>query len=92
MSEGQNFQLKRTVVLVGMMGSGKTAIGRALSLRLEVPFVDSDVAIEEAAAASIPEIFAKCWRDCYQVHHGLYQRAVARSWQRAIATSSLPKG
>jgi shikimate kinase len=33
--------LKKTVVLVGMMGAGKTAIGRALSLALDVPFKDS---------------------------------------------------
>ena len=59
MSEGHSYQLKRTVVLVGMMGSGKTAIGRALALQLDVPFVDSDAAIEEAAAATIPEIFAR---------------------------------
>jgi len=52
-------QLQRTVVLVGMMGSGKTAIGRALSGALGVPFIDSDAAIEEAAKATIPEIFAR---------------------------------
>lgn len=59
MSDGPHYQLKRTVVLVGMMGSGKTAVGRALALRLEVPFVDSDAAIEAAAASSIAEIFAR---------------------------------
>lgn len=53
------FRLKRTVVLVGMMGSGKTAVGKALSVRLNVPFLDSDAAIEEAAALSIAEIFAR---------------------------------
>jgi shikimate kinase len=42
-----------------MMGSGKTAIGRALALSLDVPFVDSDTAIEEAAASSIADIFAR---------------------------------
>ena len=51
--------LKRSVVLVGMMGAGKTAVGRALSQRLAVPFLDSDAAIEEAAQASIAEIFAR---------------------------------
>lgn len=50
-------KLKRTVVLVGMMGSGKTAIGRALSARLGVPFLDSDNEIEQAAHATIAEIF-----------------------------------
>lgn len=59
MANPTQYHLRRTVVLVGMMGSGKTAIGRALSARLEVPFVDSDAAIEEAAAASIAEIFAR---------------------------------
>lgn len=59
MAEGQHYRLRRTVVLVGMMGSGKTAIGRALSARLQVPFVDSDAAIEEAAALSIAEIFER---------------------------------
>ncbi|MGZ9812461.1 shikimate kinase [Pseudoroseicyclus sp. H15] len=50
-------RLRRSVALVGMMGSGKTAIGKALAARLGVPFVDSDAAIEEAAQASIAEIF-----------------------------------
>jgi shikimate kinase len=59
MIAGQQYQLKRTVVLVGMMGSGKTAIGRALAAALDVPFVDSDAAIEEAAAATIAEIFER---------------------------------
>lgn len=52
-------RLRRTVVLVGMMGSGKTAVGKALAARLGVPFLDSDAAIEEAAQATIPEIFAR---------------------------------
>lgn len=51
--------LHRTVVLVGMMGCGKTAIGRALSTRLDVAFLDSDHEIEVAAAASIAEIFER---------------------------------
>ncbi len=59
MSDGPQYKLQKTVVLVGMMGSGKTAIGRALAAKLGVPFVDSDAAIEEAAAATIPEIFAR---------------------------------
>lgn len=51
--------LHRTVVLVGMMGCGKTAIGRALAARLGVPFLDSDSEIELAAQATIAEIFAR---------------------------------
>ncbi len=52
-------QLKKTVVLVGMMGAGKSAVGKALAGLLEVPFRDSDAAIEEAANRSIAEIFER---------------------------------
>lgn len=54
-----DFTLHRTVVLVGMMGSGKTAIGKALSTQLGVPFLDSDAEIEAAANATIAEIFER---------------------------------
>ncbi|HKL70381.1 shikimate kinase [Salibaculum sp.] len=52
-------RLHCTVVLVGMMGCGKSAIGRTLAARLGVAFVDSDAEIETAANATIPEIFAR---------------------------------
>lgn len=52
-------RLHRTVVLVGMMGSGKTAIGRNLATRLGVPYVDSDAEIEAAANETIAEIFER---------------------------------
>lgn len=48
----------RHVVLVGLMGAGKTAVGRRLAQRLGLHFVDSDHAIEESARMTIPEIFA----------------------------------
>ena len=48
---------KRLVVLVGMMGAGKSTVGRRLAARLRLPFQDADVEIEAAAAMSIPEIF-----------------------------------
>jgi shikimate kinase len=51
--------LKRTVALVGMMGAGKTSIGKRLATRLDVPFADADHEIEEAAGMSVAEIFAK---------------------------------
>ena len=48
----------RSVVLVGMMGAGKSSIGRRLAGRMEIPFVDADIEIEKAAGMSIAEIFA----------------------------------
>jgi shikimate kinase len=48
----------RSVVLVGMMGAGKSSVGRRLAARLAVPFTDADSEIEKAANMGIPEIFA----------------------------------
>lgn len=51
----------RSIVLVGMMGVGKSSIGRRLAARLGIPFMDADAEIEKAAGMSISDIFA---------HHG----------------------
>jgi shikimate kinase len=47
----------RTIVMVGMMGAGKSSVGRRLAARLGLPFVDADTEIEQAANATIAEIF-----------------------------------
>ena len=47
----------RPLVMVGMMGAGKSSVGRRLATRLGMPFVDADAEIEKAANASISEIF-----------------------------------
>ena len=52
-------KLNRTVALVGMMGAGKTSIGRRLAARLAVPFRDADHEIEAAASLTVAEIFAR---------------------------------
>lgn len=62
----QGLVLHKTVVLVGMMGSGKSAIGRTLAQRLSVPYVDSDHEIEAAANATIAEIFARDGEDFFR--------------------------
>jgi len=49
----------RSIVLVGMMGVGKSSVGRRLAGRLSIPFVDADSEIERAAGMTIPEIFAR---------------------------------
>lgn len=49
----------RSIVLVGMMGAGKSSIGRRLAGRLGIPFIDADTEIESAAGMTIPEIFDK---------------------------------
>jgi shikimate kinase len=49
---------RRSIVLVGMMGAGKSSIGRRVATRLGIPFVDADAEIEKAAGMTITDIFA----------------------------------
>lgn len=67
-SAGAGFRPSRPVVLVGLMGAGKTSIGRRLAQRLGLAFVDSDHEIETAAGCTIETIFEmygeKAFRDC----------------------------
>ncbi len=57
--EGAATRLLRPVVLVGMMGAGKTAVGTQLAKLLQVPFLDSDEELVRAAQRSVAEIFAR---------------------------------
>ena len=52
-------KLRKTVAFVGMMGSGKTAIGRLVAQKLNAPFIDTDTEIELAANMSVGEIFSR---------------------------------
>jgi shikimate kinase len=59
MASPQPLRSPKTVVFVGLMGVGKTCIGRRLAQRLDLPFVDADKEIEEAAGGTISEIFER---------------------------------
>jgi shikimate kinase len=67
--------LKRSIVLVGLMGAGKTSLGRRLAQRLHVPFADSDAEIEKAANETIAEIFARDGEPAFRVGE---RRIIAR--------------
>lgn len=58
MNEKNEEFIDRPVVMVGLMGAGKTSVGRALARKLGIPFVDSDKEIENAAGCSVVDIFA----------------------------------
>ena len=49
----------RPIVLVGLMGAGKTTVGRRLASALDLPFIDADAEIEAAAGSTVEEIFAR---------------------------------
>lgn len=59
-------QLPKTLALIGLMGAGKSAIGRRLATRMNIAFVDADHVIEEAAGCSIPEIFDRWGEDFFR--------------------------
>lgn len=82
---------RRPIVLVGLMGSGKTTVGKRLAARLNWPFVDADAEIEAAAQMPISEIFARFgeahFRDGERrVIARLMERPEGRSGARVIAT------
>ena len=52
-------QIDRPVALVGMMGAGKTTVGRRLAVALDLPFHDADAEIEQAAGMSVSDLFAR---------------------------------
>jgi len=58
-SAGETPGFDRTIVMVGLMGAGKSAVGRRLAARLNMPFVDADTEIETAAGCTIAEIFER---------------------------------
>ncbi|MCB1367747.1 MAG: shikimate kinase [Rhodobacteraceae bacterium] len=58
------YKLTKTVVMVGMMGAGKTAVGTALAKAIAVPFIDSDAEIEKAANLTIAEVF-ECYGEAF---------------------------
>lgn len=60
------WKLKKSVVMVGMMGAGKSAVGKATAQLLDVPFRDSDAEIEAAANMTIAEIFARDGEDFFR--------------------------
>lgn len=70
----------RSIALIGLMGAGKSAIGRRLAARLDLPYADADTEIEAAAGESVESIFA---------HHG---EAVFRDGERRVIARLLDSG
>lgn len=68
---------ERTIALVGLMGVGKSTVGRRLARRLDLPFIDGDLAIEEAARMSVSDIFA-------QYGEGEFRAGEARVMRRLL--------
>ena len=76
----------RPVALVGMMGAGKTVVGRRLAVRLGLPFIDSDHEIEACARATIPELFARHGEAYFREREAKVVARLVGEGRRVIAT------
>ncbi len=76
----------RSLVLVGMMGVGKTVMGRRLAARLNLDFVDSDCEIETAAGMTIPDIFERYGESYFRERENRVVERLIREGPRVVAT------
>jgi len=76
----------RSIVLVGMPGSGKTSVGRRLAQRLELSFVDADTEIEKAADMPIADIFAKHGEPYFRAGEAKVIARILEGGPRIVAT------
>ena len=78
--------LSKPIVLIGMMGAGKTQIGRALAKTLDLEFSDSDAEIEKAASCSIPDIFEFYGEQAFRDVEKRVLRRLTTQGLRVVAT------
>jgi shikimate kinase len=76
----------RPIVLIGMMGAGKTSTGRRLAAHLGIDFVDSDLEMESAAGMTIPEIFARHGEPYFRDRESRVVERLIGSGPRVVAT------
>lgn len=76
----------RSIVLIGLMGAGKSAIGRRLASKLSLPFVDADAEIERAAGKSITDIFAEHGEDYFREGESKVISRLLRNGPQVLAT------
>src|SRR4029078_11001311 len=76
----------RSIVMVGMMGCGKSAVGRRLAARLGLPFVDADEEIEEAAGQTIDDIFPEHGEPYFREGERKVLARLMRSGPQVLAT------
>ncbi|HUH50420.1 MAG TPA: shikimate kinase [Mycoplana sp.] len=77
---------KRNLVLVGLMGAGKSAIGRLVAQALSVPFIDSDHEIERVSRMSIPDLFAAYGEEEFRALEARVMKRLLKTGPRVVST------
>ncbi|GAA0634227.1 shikimate kinase [Brevundimonas lenta] len=77
---------RRTIALVGLMGVGKSTVGRRLARRLNLPFADGDIEIEEAAAMTVSDIFAELGESEFRAGEARVMRRLLEGPRLILAT------
>ncbi|HVK91624.1 MAG TPA: shikimate kinase [Mycoplana sp.] len=76
----------RNLVLIGLMGAGKSAIGRLVAQALSVPFIDSDHEIERVSRMSVSDLFARYGEDEFRALEARVMKRLLRSGPRVVST------
>ena len=79
-------QLSANIVLVGFMGTGKSAVGRVIAQKLEFHFIDTDDVIEQTSKAKISDIFAEHGEDYFRNLESQAVKSVALMKNQVVAT------
>lgn len=77
---------ERTIALVGLMGVGKSTVGRRLAKRLDLPFADGDIEIESAAAMTVSDIFAQLGESEFRAGEARVMRRLLEGPRMVLAT------
>ncbi|GGE12468.1 MULTISPECIES: shikimate kinase [Rhizobium] len=76
----------RNLILVGLMGAGKSAVGRIVASQLAIPFVDSDLEIERVSRMTIPELFAAYGEEEFRALETRVMKRLLKSGPRVVST------
>ncbi|MBB5664495.1 shikimate kinase [Rhizobium leguminosarum] len=76
----------RNLILVGLMGAGKSAVGRIVASQLGIPFIDSDHEIERVSRMTIPELFAAYGEDEFRALETRVMKRLLKGGPRVVST------
>ncbi len=77
---------KRNLILVGLMGAGKSSVGRILATQLGIPFIDTDAEIERVSRMTIPELFETYGEQEFRALEGRVIKRILRTGPRLVST------